>query len=194
MKSLFTLLLTLLLTSASYSQTDLTDNYDVSEKYPFGKLNPDVNSKIGDWAPLIGQHTCDSDSRAPDGSWNPTGQMIWTWKYIMNGTAVQDETLNSSGIHSGSIRQFNADSSKWYVHYYSSAPAPSTLPSWEGNLLENGEIILYNPQKAPNGMDGFYKIRFYEINDAGFKWAGAWVSPDESIVYPTWNISCTKDS
>ncbi len=74
----------------------------------------------------------------------------------MNGMAVQDETWKVDGTHSGSIRQYNADSSRWYVHYYSASSAVNTLPAWEGNKNENGKIILYRKQRAPNGMDGYY--------------------------------------
>ena len=78
----------------------------------------------------------------------------------MNGMAVQDETLKEDGKHSGSIRQYNADSVKWYVHYYSSSSATSTLSSWEGNKMENGNIVLYRDQPAPNGTPGFYRLTF----------------------------------
>ena len=121
--------------------------------------------------------------------------MIWTFKYIMNGMGVQDETLKADGLHSGSIRQFHSDSLKWYVHYYSSgAVNTSPLSMWEGNLnKEKNEIILYKEQTAPNGMEGFYRITFYDMNQKGYKWKGEWVDPSEKIVYPTWKIRCVRE-
>lgn len=118
-------------------------------------------------------------------------QMTWSFKYIMNGLAIQDETLKADGAHSGSIRQFNSDSSKWYVHYYSSSVIPVTLASWEGNKVQD-KIILYRAQKAPNGFDGFYKITFYNMDETGYDWLGEWVNADETIRYPTWKIFCEK--
>ncbi|NNF85661.1 MAG: DUF4440 domain-containing protein, partial [Winogradskyella sp.] len=120
--------------------------------------------------------------------------MTWEWKYIMNGMAVQDETLKADGKHSGSIRQFIADSSRWYVHYYASGSPSSTLPTWEGNKKENNNIVLYRDQKAPNSMDGFYRLTFYDINDNGYKWIGEWVDKSEQVVYPTWKIDCKKQT
>ncbi|HCT53346.1 MAG TPA: hypothetical protein DF712_12910, partial [Balneola sp.] len=76
---------------------------------------------------------------------------------------------------SGSIRQFNADSSKWYVHYYASASASPALPVWEGSKVEENKIVLYRRQAAPNGTDGYYRLTFYEITDESFNWVGEWV-------------------
>lgn len=168
-------------------------NYEPSSENPFGKLNPNAPEAVGDFAPLIGQSECISQNRAADGSWNAEVNMQWTFKYIMNGRAVQDETLKEDGAHSGSIRQFNADSTAWYVHYYSSGSAPARLPAWEGVQNEDGNIVLYREQQSPNGQDGFFRLTFYDITDEQFKWIGEWVSTDETITYPTWKISCTKD-
>lgn len=166
--------------------------YAPSDEHPFGKINPEAPKEVGDYAPLIGISNCQSESRNPDGSWNSAVDMIWTFKYIMNGKGVQDLTLKSDGTHSGSIRQFNADSSAWYVHYYTSRTAVANLPAWKGNAREDNQIILYKEQAAPNGFDGFYKITFGDITESSFNWLGAWVNPDESIVFPNWKISCTK--
>ncbi|MCL6296648.1 hypothetical protein [Jejuia spongiicola] len=166
--------------------------YDVSETYPYGKANPNAPDQIKDFDTLIGECNCKSTSRKQDGTWNSTIDMIWRWKYIMNGMGVQDETLKVDGGHSGSIRQFIADSSKWYVHYYSSKSPSLTLSTWTGNKQANGNIVLYRKQKAPNGMDGFFRLTFYDITKIGYKWIGEWVDFSEKIVYPTWKIECKK--
>lgn len=166
--------------------------YEVSEENPFGLINPEAPAELADFDPLIGLSECSSESRNPDGSWAEPGTLYWKWKYIMNGMGVQDETLQDGRFSAGSIRQFNPDSAAWYVHYYSSnAPIP-TLPSWEGGKNDEGNIILYRPQTAPNGMEGFYKINFLDIKDDSFFWQGEWVNADESIIYPTWKIDCKK--
>lgn len=187
MKSLFSLLFICLVWQASAQFP-----YEVSPAHPYGLPNPAAPPQILDFAPLIGSCECISESRNPDGSWGQPVDMIWRFKYIMNGMAVQDETLKTDGKHAGSIRQFIADSSQWYVHYYSANLPSTVLPAWEGNKTESGDIVLYRDQKAPNGMEGAYKITFSEISSDGFNWLGAWVSKDESIVYPTWKISCKK--
>ncbi len=184
--SVFTILI--LSTSYSFAQYE----YEPDPKNPFGQVNPAAPPQTADFAPLIGESECKSQNRAQDGTWNEEVDMIWRWKYIMNGMGVQDETLKSDGAHSGSIRQFNADSAKWYVHYYSSSGAASRLPAWEGSKTEDGSIVLYREQAAPNGTEGFYRLTFYNISDESFDWVGEWVNTTETFSFPTWKISCSK--
>ncbi|GAA4279279.1 YybH family protein [Aquimarina mytili] len=167
------------------------NQYESSLEYPFGRPNPNAPEEILDFEPLIGLCDCISKTRNKDKTWAEPTKMTWEFKYIMNGMAVQDQTLKEDGKHSGSIRQFIADSSRWYVHYYSSATPTTVLSAWEGNKKDN-KIILYRQQKAPNGMDGFYKINFHDISPNGFKWLGEWVNTNETFSFPTWEIECTK--
>lgn len=173
------------------AQTNHAYQYDISSEHPYGLPNPEAPSSILDWAELIGTCDCVSESRNPDQTWADPIKMIWTFKYIMNGKGVQDETLKEDGGHSGSIRQFIADSNRWFVHYYSSSKPSTSLSAWEGNR-DGDKIILYNDQTAPNGMEGWYKINFTDISYDGFNWLGEWVNKDETVSYPTWKISCTK--
>ncbi len=172
MKKTTTLVFTMLfLATAAFAQYE----YDVSKALPFGKANPEAPQQVKDYEALMGSCNCKSTSRNQDGTWAEPIDMIWRWKYILNGMGVQDETLKSDGRHSGSIRQFIADSSKWYVHYYSSAGAVTKLPTWEGSKTENGNIVLYRDQPAPNGTEGYYRLTFYDISSSGYKWVGEWV-------------------
>ncbi|MEO0339306.1 MAG: hypothetical protein AAF242_08820 [Bacteroidota bacterium] len=188
MKKLFSFLLLVCLSYNLLAQYD----YEPSKEYPYGRLNPEAPEAIADYAALIGKCNCEYTQRNQQGNWGEPANMTWIFKYIMNGMAVQDETLKPDGIHSGSIRQYNVDSSKWYVHYYTMAANPASLPSWEGGKDDNGNIVLYNEQIAPNGMEGFYKIIFSDISVTGFNWQGAWVNPKETIVYPLFKITCKK--
>lgn len=164
--------------------------YEPSEEFPFGKPNPEAPEQIKDYALMIGECNCKSSSRKPDGNWSEEIDMVWRFKYIMDGKAVQDETLKVDGVHSGSIRQFDTNN-KWYVHYYSTKGTPKTLPAWEGKK-ENGKITLYREQKAPNGTEGFYRLSFYNISKKGYHWIGEWVNKNETIIYPTWKIECKR--
>lgn len=165
--------------------------YESSKEYPYGRPHPDMPDAFRDYQELIGTCDCTSTQRKADQNWGEPQQIQWTFQYIMDGRAVQDGTLKPDGAHSGSIRQFSRDSSRWYVHYFSSGTAPPTLPSW-GGTRDGNEMTLYRPQKAPNGMEGFYKIRFYDISETGFKWLGVWTNPEETFVYETWKIDCVK--
>lgn len=186
MKSIITLSF-LFFTSLLLSQY----SYEASEEFPFGQPNPEAPEQIKDFEPMIGSCNCKSTARKQDGSWNDSEDIIWKWKYIMNGRAVQDETLKPDGSHSGSIRQFIQDSSRWYVHWYSSKTPSTKFPVWEGNKKE-GKIILYKDQTAPNGTEGFFRLTFYDMSDSGYKWVGEWTDKTEKIVYPTWKIECVR--
>ena len=166
-------------------------DYEASEKYPFGQAHPDAPEQIKDFEPMIGVCKCESLTRKRDGTWAEPEEMIWRFKYIMNGMAVQDETLKPNHSYSGSIRQFFPEEGKWFVHYYSHLKPSKILPAWEGEKAD-GKIVLYREQKAPNGMDGFYRLTFYDMSEKGYKWVGEWVSQDESISFPTWKIDCKR--
>lgn len=164
--------------------------YEPSKKHPHGQPNP-ATPEVLDYTEMIGTCDCQSVSRNSDRSWADTTMMIWKFKYIMNGTAVQDEVWREEGKYAGSIRQFQKDSAKWIVTYYSNPKIPYVPPVWHGMRNDN-EIVLYKPQKSPNGMEGSYRITFYDLSDVGFSWKGEWVNLDETIVYPTWMIFCKK--
>jgi len=187
MKLLFTLC-AILLSFASFAQFE----YDASAEFPYGKPNPAAPKQITDYEPMIGECDCISTSRNPDQTWAEPVAMKWRFKYILNGMGVQDETLKEDGRHSGSIRQFIADSSRWYVHYYSSAGPSTVLSVWEGNKTEDNTIVLYKEQKAPNGTDGYFRLSFYDISKSGYKWIGEWINMDKTITFPTWKIECTR--
>lgn len=166
--------------------------YEVSSENPYGLPNPKAPKELLDYAPLIGECNCKSESRNPDQTWAEPVDMKWRFKYIMNGMAVQDETVKADGRHSGSIRQFIADSTKWYVHYYSAAAPSLTLSTWKGVKHDDGKMILYKDQKAPNGREGYSRLTFYDINDKGYKWIGEWVDKTETVSFPFWKIDCTN--
>lgn len=185
------ILLTLLLLILNCSLLMAQYDYEPSTYNPFGLPNPKAPSEIRDFQPMIGICDCTSSRISKGGNWPEPVRMTWEFKYIMNGMAVQDQTLKEDESHAGSIRQYNADSSVWYVHNYSSANPSSTLGTWQGGKKKNN-IVLYKNQKAPNGMEGNYRITFKNISNNGFNWIGEWVNLDESIVFPTWKIECIK--
>ena len=187
MKSLYLILL--LCSIQGFSQSE----YNVTDTNPFGLPNPKAPDQIKDFQKLIGKCNCKSTSRNPDQTWGEPVDMTWEWKYIMNGMAVQDETLKADGKHSGSIRQFIADSSKWYVHYYASGSPSTKLPTWEGGKTKDGNIVLYRDNKAPNGTEGWFRLTFYDISNLGYKWIGEWTDKTETTTFATWKIDCKKE-
>lgn len=191
MKNLIIAVLALTTIQLSAQKTDLQLDYEVSDELPFGAVHPDYADQLADFAPLIGRCDCKSVNRNPDGSWQDTVDMIWQYKYIMNGTAIQDETWKADGGHSGSIRQFIADSSAWAVTYFSSQSPAARPGTWMGGKVGD-DIVLFMDQKAPNGMEGDSKLTFSNISESGFDWSGQWTDKTRQFNWPFWKIHCRK--
>lgn len=182
------------LTAMSEPANDQRINYqfEPSARAPYGEINSKAPDQLKDFVPMIGESNCQSMSRNSDGSWDEAQNMLWRFKYIMNGMAIQDETLKADGKHSGSIRQFILDENAWFVHYYSTGKPTKELPAWKGNKNKDGDIVLLRDQKSGSGLDGKSRLTFYNIKETGFDWVGEWVSDDQKVVYPFWKITCKK--
>ncbi|MFK8007319.1 MAG: hypothetical protein AB8H03_13155 [Saprospiraceae bacterium] len=193
MKNLFLVFtFSLFFSSLIFSQKENSSLiYEPSVVHPYGLPNPDAPKEITDYAPMIGICDCKSLSRNPDETWKDTLDMTWKFKYIMNGTAVQDEVWRVNQLYAGSIRQFQKDSAEWVVSYFSYPSVAYTPGVWHGKRMDN-KIVLTQPQKAPNGMDGFSTLTFYEWNEEGFKWKGEWVKDDKQFSQIFWKIECKK--
>lgn len=186
------LILFLLILSNSMFAQEIPLEYEPSASYPFGRLNPDAPMETGDYGKLIGLCDCKRVIRNPDQTWSDTTAMIWKWKYIMNGYAVQDEVFREGNLYAGGVRQFNVDSAQWVVSYFSQPAVPWVPGVWHGGTQENQDIVLFKDQKAPNGTDGFYKITFTNISKDKFDWIGEWVNVGETFKLPTMMIYCQK--
>ncbi len=167
--------------------------YESNVNQPFGKVNPNAPQQIKDYQLMIGKHECLSVARNPDQSWGEPVNMIWSFKYIMNGLAIQDTTLKADGNHSGSIRLYDEKNNQWQINYYSSQvnPKAKSLPMWTGGK-KDAKLVYYRDQKAPNGTQGYFRLSFYDISANGFKWIGEWTDKREKSTYPTWKIECKK--
>lgn len=178
----------------AHAQIQTSDfQYAISPEQPYGAYNPEAPEQLKDFEPMIGSNLCESVQRNQDGSWQDTVSVIWEFRYIFDGKAVQDITWKEDGQHSMSIRQFNADSSRWAVTFFSAANANFTPPTWTGGKTENGNIVLGRPYQTAGGMDGTSRLTFSGISEESFNWIGEWISEDESVVYPFWRISCVKE-
>ena len=190
MKKTTLILFFLAVSSYLIAQQDSWSAYESSDAHPYGMKHPDAPEQLDDFKPMIGTCDCKSLSRNQDGSWQDTTQMVWTFKYVLNGTAIQDLTWHET-FSATSIRQFQPDSLKWVVTYASSKGISLKPGAWVGEKEEE-EIVLRLPQKAPNGMDGARRLTFTNISEKGFDWRGEWVNEEQGIVYPFWLIWCEK--
>jgi hypothetical protein len=167
-------------------------NFESSNAYPFGRYNPDAPGEVKDFEPMIGICNCKSVQRNPDGTWQDTLDMIWQFKYILNGTAVQDETWKADQMYATSIRQFHKDSQQWVVSYNSYPSVSTTSKVWLGKKVDD-RIVLKQPFQAANGMDGFSVLQFYDMTTDGYRWKGEWIKDDQTVTYPFWYIDCKRE-
>jgi len=193
-KQLLFLLLCFGFIPLAFSQTQHSEAWQlnkVSADLPFGKIHEKAPPQVADYAPMIGICDCKSLRRKPDGTWPDTTGQVWSFKYILNGTAVQDESW-SENSYASSIRQYDVDSAHWVVGYHSTIGSVPTSPTpWIGNM-QGDDIVLEKPQKAPNGADGINRLRFHDIREDGFNWTGAWVNDAQGIMFPFWKMWCKK--
>jgi len=184
-------ILTIAICTLSWVLTAQAYENEPSKEFPYGRPHSDAPKEIAGFEPMIGECNCKSVKRIDQNTWADTVMMNWTFKYIMNGWGVQDMTLKADGGHTGSIRIYNADSAKWYVHFYSNKGFTSPLNTWEGNMKED-KMVLYMDSPAPNGTPGDYRLTFSDFSESGYNWVGEWVNKDETILYPTWRIFCER--
>lgn len=166
-------------------------DYEPSSKNPFGLPNPEAPDGVRDFHPMIGICDCRSVQRNPDGAWQDTLDMVWKFKYIMNGFAVQDEVWRENDLYAGSIRMYHPDSAQWVVSYFSYPAVAWTPGIWHGSKIGD-QVILTRPYTTANGMEGVSRLTFYDMTEQGFRWKGEWIKDDGSIVYPFWTIDCEK--
>jgi hypothetical protein len=166
--------------------------YDTSAKHPFGQKHPDAPKALADYQPMIGESSCTFIGRNKDGTWKKPVQMKWVFKYIMNGTAVQDEIYKTDGSTSGSIRQYDSKNKVWFVHYYTSLRMDAPLHYWQGDKRSHGKIVLRRPQKSFSGKDGSTRLTFDRFKPSGFEWLMQWQSLDKKTIYPLSKISCAR--
>lgn len=183
-------LITLLLSYCLLPGFGQSMEYEPDTAYPYGRLNPSAPKAVSDYSEMIGSSNCISVQRSQDGTWLDSLDMIWKFSYIMNGTAVQDEVFREGGLYAGSLRQYQSDSAKWYVSYYSSLGLPP-YSVWTGNR-EGNRIVLYKPNSVIQNRSGTSRLTFYDISASRFKWEGEWLSDDGTIEFVFWRISCEK--
>lgn len=173
--------------------TDGGKTWKLNWRINYSRMNEGTsNPSLDDFSDMIGTCNCKSKRKGSDGNWLEAVDATWTFKYIMDGKGVQDNFSLANGLSGGSIRQYNEKEKSWYVHYYASNSPTPTLQSWAGEKTKENNIVLYSPQKSPDGEDGFYKLSFYDISKNGYKWKGEWVNKDESKINAFWTIECIR--
>ncbi len=189
MKKLTFILICILCYSSSFAQGlsayhKEIQQYEPSEEYPFGIINPKAPSEVAQFDFMVGICDCtDSIPQGPD-KWL-SFPSIWRAKYFLNGYGIQDNNFNRQNPTSN-LRLFDKQTQEWKVTYISNAQAYST-GEWVGKK-ENGDIVLYRK----NGDDQPYsRLTFYNIREEGYDWKSETVLPSGEV-RPGWKKNCIK--
>ncbi len=165
--------------------------YEATTTHPFGKPNPEAGAAIEDWKKMIGTCHCTSVQRNQNGTWQDTIEMDWTFRYILNGTAVQDISLKEGSLYATSIRQFHQDSNEWVVTFFSYPNVSLSPGTWRGGR-DGDDIVLKRPHTTGSGLQGVSQLTFYDITDEGYRWKGVWIKDDGTVTWPFWSIDCRR--
>ncbi|WP_394747889.1 hypothetical protein [Spongiimicrobium salis] len=142
---------------------------------------------------LIGDCSCKSLRRGPQGQWQDTVDLKWKWSYIMDGKGVKDEgwyISNTKKHHFTSIRVYDTLHQHWYVSYFT--PDLQSKPeTWIGGI-QGTHIVLKKDQETPQGLMQSI-LTFSNISEKGFHWEGKIVNAEKKINYPFWKIWCLKE-
>lgn len=190
MKNLSPLLLLFLLTACQLGTSRVaSQSYGPSERYPFGRANPDAPAELAQFHFMVGKNDC-TEQRLNNatGQWQAS-ERTWDGYYFMDGFAIRDEG-RSGATTNGNIRVYDVAGQQWVVTFFSAPTYSSGI--WRGKM-EGDEIVLRQAQKAPGtDFSGFSTLTFSKISDQGFEWSGQWVSEDGLTIFPFWRIQCQK--
>jgi hypothetical protein len=83
----------------------------------FGALNPAAPPETAQFSFAIGEWACTTRGRQPDGSVKEGAPATWTFYYILDGWAIQDNWVvrrpDRSEFRGTNIRSFNPQTGKW---------------------------------------------------------------------------------
>lgn len=187
-----TVTLLLLFASLSVSAQNSLEGYfksiqanEPSLENPYGLKNATAPESLDEFDFMIGECHCTDSITNQDGSYR-VYPSIWKAKYMLNGHAIQDNNFNPVNPTTN-LRMYDAAAKLWKVTYLQSANGYFT-GVWEGNLDENGDMILTRKQ---NGSTS--KLTFYAISDKGYQWKSESISA-AGVITRGWKKDCVKKS
>ncbi|HNP20015.1 MAG TPA: hypothetical protein PKL31_16370 [Fulvivirga sp.] len=161
--------------------------FEPSEEYPFGRLNPNASPEVAQFSFMIGICDCIDSIRNQDGGWF-SFPSIWQTKYFLNGTGIQDNYFNSQNPTS-SLRLYDPISKSWKVTY-AQLGRGYFVGTWEGGMVGD-KMILTQEQTTSTGQKFISRLTFSGISNEGFDWISESVFADGKTT-PGWIIHCKK--
>ena len=136
------------------------------ENIQYGELNKSAPIETGQWSKLIGDWDCISMDLVEE-DWIEN-KATWTWKYILDGYAVQDfwyqedKDPNSKmkNFYGTNLRIYNPIKKIWEISWLNNK-AMKIAPLFAKK--EGDKILLFDEKHS-------FEVRFYEMKQNSFKW------------------------
>jgi hypothetical protein len=143
-----------------------------SGRCDFGTLNPAAPAETEQFAFAIGEWACTTRSRQPDGSIKESAPATWTFYYILDGWAIQDDWIakqpNGSTFYGTNVRSFNRESGKWDNRWL-----PIGSLQWKQYESEQvGDIMVMTGGhgKDAQGREFVDRNTFHTITESSWSW------------------------
>ena len=144
--------------------------------------HPDAPVELAHWGQLAGEWRCLVRSPSAEGDWRET-TATWTWRYVLDGRAVQDEYVGEApadgeAFRGGALRIFNPQDSEWEIAW-----VDNRSPGIKLYVATSGPDQV--TMRKPPGEDPDWLTRFFDISEDRFSWSN---DPSGST------MECRRDS
>lgn len=133
----------------------------------FGTLSPSAPPETAQFAFMVGEWSCKTRGRGPDGSLIAGPDSTWTGYYILDGWAIQDDWV-SAATRGTNIRTFNPKTNKWDNRWVASGSL-----QWKYYEAEQvGETMVMTGGEGVDAQERQFMDRntFHEIGKTSWKW------------------------
>ncbi|MFQ5527923.1 MAG: hypothetical protein ACE5GX_16895 [Thermoanaerobaculia bacterium] len=141
------------------------------ERPAFGALNPKAPPETAQFSFAIGEWSCTTRGMQPDGSIKKGGPATWTFYYILDGWAIQDDwvAIQPSGAkhHGTNIRSFNSQTGKWDNRWL--AQGNLQWKYFSSEQVEETMVMTGGEGTDPRG-DFVDRNTFFDISEDSWSW------------------------
>jgi len=136
----------------------------------YGQLNKNAPKETSEFGQLVGVWDCTISNLNNEGIWIDS-KAEWTWKYILDGYAIQDfwsrkanREIDStlSDYYGTNVRIFDPQKKKWIISWAENGKN-SMSGLWEANIKEDKTIEIYDNTNQ-------WLITFFNIKEKTFDW------------------------
>ncbi len=137
-----------------------------------GSLNPKAPSETEQFSFAIGEWSCKTRGMKPDGTIEESRPATWTFYYILDGWAIQDdwvsEQADGSRFHGTNIRSFNPQTAKWDNRWLSQHGLEWKY--YESEQVGSTMVMTGGEGKDRQGRDFIDRNTFHDITWNSWKW------------------------